>query len=418
VPRYRTKAPRSRKKGRSKKQKGGSLFIYLLLLIASGLAIWWIIKPVSPTTDETDDQGQVAKTEQTTDRRPGQATARTQDDQTRSKADEEGLDGAIWSAARKLGIPERSIRRTQRGNVTSFKLPLDPNTIDLTFANMIFKGEVERQNGTLVTGRERDRRQYLKFTDKDKKLTYNLELYFDASIYQTVVPDKVIAIVVDDFGKIGGELLRQFHQIDIEVCFAILPDEPNSVQTMQTAVGMGRESLIHVPMEPLGYPRVNPGENAIFVHLNEHEIQRRMERFISQMYLCKGINNHMGSFATADETTMQAVMNVIKEHDLYFLDSRTSNVSVAFSVAQRTGISTFRNDIFLDSPDLSAKTMEAKIKQCIEMAANRNYIIAITHCHTEEHLRFLQEFIRRIKAEGFVIVPLSKLGTYKLPSII
>ncbi|MBM4403897.1 MAG: divergent polysaccharide deacetylase family protein [Candidatus Cloacimonetes bacterium] len=418
MPRYRSRAPRPRKLSRGKRSKAGSLPIYVFFFLACVIVIWWIIKPFTPPGSAdmyVEDTDKDSRTSQTPKKTSGRS--KTDPDIQQTSPQEEGLDHAIQTAAVKLGIPERSIRRSAKGNDVNYRLPLDPNTVDLTFANMIFKGEVEKQQGKLISGEERNRRQYLKFSDQEKTTTYNLELFFDDSIYQNKVADKVIAIVVDDFGNISGDLLRQFHQIDIEVCFAIFPEEPNSVQTMQTAVNMGRECLIHVPMEPLGYPRVNPGKNAVFVHLKEHEIRRLMKRFISQMHLCKGINNHMGSFATTDETTMQAVMSVLKEHDLYLLDSRTSNVSVAHTVAQRMRVDSFRNDVFLDAPDLSSKSMEAKLAQCIQMASNRQYIVAITHCHTEKHLEYLQEFIRRLKKEGFVIVPVSRLSAFKLPPI-
>ncbi len=417
MPRYRSRASRPSEKRKRTTKKDGYLALYLVLSLLCGFTVWWIIKPLPPTGDS--DPVPTPADERTPSSHSGQRKldARQAQDGIPDDSGEEGLDAAIRSAALNLGIPERSIHRNGKNNEFRYRLPLDPNTVDLTFANMIFKGEVENHHGSLISGEERSRRQFLKFTDRTKQKTYHVELYFDGSIYQTRVADKVIAIVVDDFGNIGGDLLRRFHQIDIEVCFAIFPEEPNSVQTMQTATGMGRECLIHVPMEPLGYPRVNPGDNAIFVHLKEHGIQRLMRRFINLMHLCKGINNHMGSFATTDERTMQAVMSVLREHNMYFLDSRTSNVSVAYSTAQRMKVDAYRNDIFLDSPDLSTKTMDEKIQRCIQMASSRQYIVAITHCHTEKHLIYLQEFIRRIRQEGFVIVPVSKLGTFRLPPI-
>jgi hypothetical protein len=223
---------------------------------------------------------------------------------------------------------------------------------------------------------------------------------------------------VDDFGSISGELLEGFLALDPAVCFAIFPDEPFSVLTMQKASAQGRETIIHVPMEPIGYPSVNPGKNAIFVQYDDATIDKLLSRFIKQLPDCEGINNHMGSLATTDEAIMRAVMTTLKKHGKFFLDSRTSNVSVAYSIAQKTHIRSFRNDLFLDSPNINQSTMDAKLSQIVEMSATRSNIIAITHCHNEDKLQYLKRIITRLKAAGYTLVPLSKIGQYNVPGLL
>ena len=290
--------------------------------------------------------------------------------------------------------------------------------MDLTFANMIFKGEIERAKGKMNSGEEVRGRQVLTFTHLETENDYSVVLYYDSKAFSTKPQKKVIAIVVDDFGDISGDLLNGFFELDPAVCFAIFPEAPHSQTTMQRAAAQGREVLIHVPMEPLNYPAVNPGKNPILVTMNENEIERLLTRHINDLSYAKGINNHMGSLATTDESIMQPVMNVLKRHGKYFLDSRTSNVSVAFQTAQKTHIPAYRNDIFLDSPNLSNDTFDAKLAQVIEMGSRRSHVVAITHCHTKAHLDYLRRFIARLKSAGFVIVPLSQIGQHDIPSIL
>lgn len=104
---------------------------------------------------------------------------------------------------------------------------------------------------------------------------------------------------------------------------------------MKLAKEQGTLTLIHIPMEPIGYPEVNPGKNPILVQYDERQIEKIMTRFIEQLPYCEGANNHMGSLATTDEEVMNAVMTILKKHNKFFLDSRTTNVSVAYSVASK-----------------------------------------------------------------------------------
>jgi polysaccharide deacetylase 2 family uncharacterized protein YibQ len=228
---------------------------------------------------------------------------------------------------------------------------------------------------------------------------------------------KALAIIVDDFGNNGGNLLNGFLRTDPAVCFAIMPDTPYAQQTMNAAQAMGRECIIHVPMEPLNYPRENPGDKAIFIQQSASEITKRMERFIKDLPYCRGINNHMGSLATSDETTMKTVMQTLRKHKMYFVDSRTNSSSIAYKTAQKNLVTAYKRDIFLDEPDLSEANLNKRISDCLALSATKPYIVAIMHCHTQNHLNYLNRFIAKAKANGFTIVPVSKLGTLNLPEI-
>lgn len=336
----------------------------------------------------------------------------------RPKPGEAQLDMVIRNTANSIGVPEQALRRKKSAGLVSFSIPVDRSKMDLTYANMILKGNLERFGATMLSGEDASNRQLLVFHHRDYAEKYQLELYYDSKYYKDKAPGKRITIVVDDFGAIGGKLLNGFHALDTELCFAIFPGEANSVSTMQRASSQGRETLIHTPMEPIGYPSINPGKNAILLQHNEAQIDKMLSSFISELPDAIGINNHMGSLATTDADVMQAVMNTLKKHDKAFLDSRTTNVSVAYQTAQKTHLKAYRNDLFLDSPNISQSTMDAKLNQIIQMAATKNHIIAITHCHNLEKLDYLKKFIIRLKKAGFTLVPLSEYGSHEVPEIL
>jgi polysaccharide deacetylase 2 family uncharacterized protein YibQ len=334
------------------------------------------------------------------------------------KAGETDLDLVIRNAAEKLGVPQSAARRRKQDNLVRYSVPIDRAQMDLTYANMIFKGEMERAGATMHKGTDTRNKQTLSFRHKNIPENYELDLYYDSSIYKSVQNTKTITIVVDDFGGISGKLLDGFFELDKEVTFAVFPDEAHSVSTMQRATLQGRDTIIHVPMEPIGYPRINPGKNAILVQHTEDRIDKMLSQFINKMPDCIGINNHMGSLATNDSDVMQAVMNTLKRHDKLFLDSRTTNVSVAYQTAQKTHLRAFRNDIFLDSPNISQSNMEAKINQIIRLSESRRHVIAITHCHNQDKLDYLKSFIQRLKKAGYILIPLSEIGERDIPEIL
>lgn len=326
------------------------------------------------------------------------------------------LEATLRQVALKLGIPSNSPVAKETGERYLVRIPIDRDRMDLTFANMIVKGELENRGARMISGKAVDNQQILDFAWAEK--TIELTLYYAKLGTRGADREKHIAIVVDDFGQISGDLLQGFLDLPTEITFAIFSDMPNSVYTMDMAYQQGRETLVHVPMEPLGYPRVNPGANPILIHMSASEVEKTLEHHLEDMHHCIGINNHMGSLATSDMDIMGHVMKCLKKRDLIFLDSRTTNVSVAYQVAQKARLTTHQNDIFLDSPDISGSTLEAKIARINELGSSGKDVIAITHCHSREKLEYLKTFIRRIEAVGFALVPLSQVGKYDVPMIL
>jgi polysaccharide deacetylase 2 family uncharacterized protein YibQ len=442
MPKLRSKKPKRVKRS---VKKNGSLAIYIVVGIFTSLIIWLIVKePVFVVANEPNQTQSEKGSEKYKDAKP------VKKNKNAKKADRQpdiekaiplnpappkisshnpqqktapvvrplSMDEAIAMATEKLGIPKSFYRRKKSGDLITYSIPIDKSSMDLVYANMIFKGELERNGGVFIKGTDSSGKQSLTFNYKQSNDKYVINLYYDTKLYAVKQNPRTISIVVDDFGSISGELLEGFLALDPAVCFAIFPDEPFSVLTMQKASAQGRETIIHVPMEPIGYPSVNPGKNAIFVQYDDATIDKLLSRFIKQLPDCEGINNHMGSLATTDEAIMRAVMTTLKKHGKFFLDSRTSNVSVAYSIAQKTHIRSFRNDLFLDSPNINQSTMDAKLSQIVEMSATRSNIIAITHCHNEDKLQYLKRIITRLKAAGYTLVPLSKIGQYNVPGLL
>lgn len=439
---------RKRKTRTVRKGKKDNLGIFLLFGFIAMLTLWYVVKDPLPlpgsgsetsraTQQETSEskaktsakaknsQKKQATSSKTTSRKSVASlpnNAKKPDSQTKAEKHQVAapvdLDRIIKATCAKLGIPERSYKHKKSGATTTYSIPIDRSNMDLTYANMIFKGELERVGGKLLKGTDSSGKQSLSFRAPTGKNTYTLNLYHDAKVFAGKQQKRSLAIVVDDFGTINGTLLDGFLALDKAVCFAIFPDEAYTALTAEKANAQGRETIIHVPMEPLGYPSVNPGKNAIFVHYSPSEIEHIINRFIKQLPQSRGINNHMGSLATTDAEVMRTVMTTLKKHNKYFLDSRTSNVSVAYATAQKAHIGAYRNDLFLDSPDISSATMDAKIKQIISLAETKSNIIAITHCHSDAKLQYLKKLISRLKAAGFSLVPLSEIGQYNVPGIL
>jgi polysaccharide deacetylase 2 family uncharacterized protein YibQ len=156
-----------------------------------------------------------------------------------------------------------------------------------------------------------------------------------------------IAVVIDDFGN-DMKGTEQMLQLPIKLTVAVMPFLPTTKRDAEAAHAKGHDVIVHLPMEPVRGLRSWLGPGAITTDLTDEEIRKRVEAAIEDVPHAIGMNNHMGSKATADKRVMRIVLQVCKDKELFFLDSRTSYKTVVPKVAQEVGVITLHNDVFLD----------------------------------------------------------------------
>jgi uncharacterized protein len=215
-----------------------------------------------------------------------------------------------------------------------------------------------------------------------------------------------VAIVIDDFGQ-DLEIARKFLSIPLSITFSILPHQRYTKEIATLAAARGREVILHLPMEPQDYPRVNPGPGALFVSMPEATIQQTLNRALDNCPQISGVNNHMGSRFTENRDSMKVVLGELRRRNLYFLDSYTTDKSVGHALAQELNIPARRRDIFLDHTPKES-FVRSQLKQLIRKAKVQGSAIAIGHPH-ELTYKVLSQEAERFRKEGIVVVPSGKL---------
>jgi polysaccharide deacetylase 2 family uncharacterized protein YibQ len=218
-------------------------------------------------------------------------------------------------------------------------------------------------------------------------------------------PRPRIAIVVDDLGpdkRVAEELLR----LDAPVTFSILPLQTHSRRIAQKAHAQGREVILHLPMEPRGFPLKDPGKGALFVAMSERELLRQLKKDLEAVPFIRGVNNHMGSRFMEHGEKVRLVLKELKKRGLFFLDSRTISTSTGYQIAQELSLRVGARDVFLDN-ETDVKDIEAQLERLIQIARDHGKAIGICHPYPST-ITALRGMITKIRAEGIQIVPLSQ----------
>jgi polysaccharide deacetylase 2 family uncharacterized protein YibQ len=214
-------------------------------------------------------------------------------------------------------------------------------------------------------------------------------------------------LVLDDAGN-QLEPLEEFLSIPIPFALAILPQRAYSVESSFLADAAGKQVILHLPMEAAG--AADPGVGAIRGDLSEEQIRQLIEANLDSVPLAIGINNHMGSRATADPRVMNLVLGEAKRRNLYFLDSRTTSRSVAATVAQELGVPFAERDVFLDN-ERERDSILGSLSRALELAYSQHDVILIGHVTVPLLAEILREVQPVLDSYGFEFGTLTDLYT-------
>jgi polysaccharide deacetylase 2 family uncharacterized protein YibQ len=215
-----------------------------------------------------------------------------------------------------------------------------------------------------------------------------------------------VALIIDDMGN-NMAAARQLMAIDLPLTFSILPESPDAARIATLAHERGHEVMIHIPMQPLAYPRISPGPDALYVTLTPAQIRRRLADYLAKVPYAVGANNHMGSRFTEDREGMKVVIAEMKKAGLFFIDSLTTAHSVAFQVARQAGVPAAVRDRFLDNVQ-DVNQISRQIRSLAKLAIRQGHAIGICHPHPQT-LEALRREVPFLRQEGIEVVPVSQL---------
>jgi polysaccharide deacetylase 2 family uncharacterized protein YibQ len=186
-----------------------------------------------------------------------------------------------------------------------------------------------------------------------------------------------LVIIMDDMGT-NKKYLRELLALKYPVTISVMPHQPYSKYVAKRAHKKGAEVMLHLPMEPIGYPNKNPGAGALFTFMEDEMFKNSLISAIDSVPNIVGVNNHMGSRLTQDEAKMKLVLTELKKRGLFFVDSRTTAKTKAYELAIKMGVPTVERSVFLDN-ECDVRKIKERIRELIKRAKENDGAVGICH---------------------------------------
>ena len=214
-----------------------------------------------------------------------------------------------------------------------------------------------------------------------------------------------VAIIIDDLGY-NRKIAQKFLELDAVLTFSILPYSPFTKKIARSANEKGMEVMLHLPMEPIEYPAIDPGPGVLLMSMTPDELIKQLNQDLDAVPEIKGVSNHMGSKMTAESDQMYQIFSILKKRGLFFIDSRSTAHTVGRPSARLLKIPFAERDVFIDHKP-NDEFIRRQLRTLVRIARKRGEAVGIAH-PSKTTLRILREELPELQKQ-VQLVPVSQL---------
>jgi polysaccharide deacetylase 2 family uncharacterized protein YibQ len=214
--------------------------------------------------------------------------------------------------------------------------------------------------------------------------------------------------VLTDMGLSAAAAEVAIRHLPPEITFAFNPYANGVAQIVQRARTDGHEVLLNLPMEPNGYPTIDPGPQTLLTRLSAKENVERLDLILAKASGYVGVNEHLGTRFSTSAEAMKPVLEALGEHGLMYLDSRDNPRSVGGAMASELRLPRALNDRFLDT-EPSREAIDARLAELEQIARESGSAVAIGHPLPVTFER-LTIWIPTLPSKGIVLAPITAVA--------
>jgi len=213
-----------------------------------------------------------------------------------------------------------------------------------------------------------------------------------------------VVIVVGGLGLSQTGTQNAIDTLPEEVTLAFAPYG----SSLQRWVGKAREEhhevLLHIPMEPNGYPQENPGDHTLLASGGAGN-RENLHWVLSRMTGYAGVMNHMGARFTAEDTALLPFLGEVGERGLFYLDDGSSPRSRAAGIGEALHVPVLSADRILDR-SRAAADIENELAALEAIARTSGLAIGVASAFPAS-VETIARWVREAESRGIVVVPAS-----------
>ena len=251
----------------------------------------------------------------------------------------------------------------------------------------IAKTAIEQNSTQSEQNASKEQSTFEKITEQALKYSYSANSHSKRKSHKAPNGGPKLAIIMDDIST--NAQASELKKLSIKVTPSIFPPEKQHPKTAELAKEFS-VYMVHLPLQALNY--TNEKANTLRTGDSKEKISQRIKDIKNDFKGVKYINNHTGSGFTSDFKSTLALLDELKNSEIYFIDSLTTNKSTVLDASKKLGLKYAYRDVFLDNEQNVSKILKM-INKAVAVAKKDGVAIAICHPYksTFEALKIAQK---------------------------
>jgi len=217
-----------------------------------------------------------------------------------------------------------------------------------------------------------------------------------------------IALVVTGLGLDTDRTRAAVAKLPPAVTLAFSPYTHELVTWIAAARKAGHEVLLGLPMEPLDYPRQDPGPETLLTTLDPAQNLERLRWVMSRGTAYVGLVGVMGERFTATRASLEPVLDALKTRGLMFIDNHRAADSAVPDLGRVLGMAWGVADRRID-PDMMAPAIDQSLADLERVAAESGAALGLGEM-TPLLLDRVTAWAPTLDVKGLALVPASAVA--------
>ena len=217
-----------------------------------------------------------------------------------------------------------------------------------------------------------------------------------------------VAVILTGLGQSSAATEAAINDLPGGITLAFNPYAPRLEDWIERARAAGHEVLLSLAMEPVEYPRVDPGPHTLLVALEAKQNLERTQWVLSRVTGYVGTISAAGSRFTTSKSDLLPVLDEIKARGLMFVDRRVTERSVAATLAKSIGLPRAACDVTLDQ-QASRDAIDQRLDQLETLARQNGVAVGVGDSYPVTIER-IARWAGGLERKGVALAPVSAIA--------
>ena len=214
-----------------------------------------------------------------------------------------------------------------------------------------------------------------------------------------------IALIVTNLGLSATYTKAALKLLPEDITLSFSHVAPRLKNWIREARQKGHEVLMDIPMEPLGFPKNDPGRATLLTSSNEVENLNRLEHVMKKAGGYVGLLGTLGTKFMLHSETFLPILKTIKQRGLIYVDSRSTSRSLGPELASSIQLPRAFNNIFIDKEPSNQK-IKGKLDELEKIALKKRFAVGIAQPFPLT-IEILSQWAGKLKAKQISLAPIT-----------